>query len=251
MSLLQGVLKSQSQTHDLNGFSLQRMTQMMSSSAWYVSLPSTQVSITQHILKFSLPGTPARSRGPSRPSSRPVSPTRRGPTRSASGLPLKGLSSDPLKAFPTQVSQSIFRWLGISELATCARVSRKWNKSQTLNYKNFHDDSLPPGKWTRRESKQNWRMIYINSVSNRSPPSSPLPSRGSGRTSPSQSGYQTPKELKEEQWRQEELTQSRPGKIEMREMYKELGGRKSRTKAKLGSSGGHRDRTGWGEGDDD
>ncbi|KAG1874060.1 hypothetical protein C8R48DRAFT_428756 [Suillus tomentosus] len=248
MSLLQGVLKSQSQTHELNGL--------------YPSSRQSQAendSDDELVGVFSLPGTPARSRGPSRPSSRPVSPTRRGFTRSASALPLKGLSNDPLKAFPTQVSQNIFRWLGISELATCARVSRKWNKSQTLNYiwfqhyrkENFHDETLPPGKWTRRESKQNWRMTYIKSVSNRSPPSSPLPSRGSGRTSPSQSGHQTPKELKEEQWRQEELTQSRPGKLEMREMYKELGGRKSRTKGKLGGSGGHRDRTGWGEGDDE
>ncbi|KAG2364707.1 hypothetical protein BDR07DRAFT_1607934 [Suillus spraguei] len=248
MSLLQGVLKSQSQNHDLNG-------QYLSSRS---SQPEND-SDDELVGVFSLPGTPTRSRGPSRPSSRPVSPTRRGLIRSASGLPSKGLSNDPLKAFPTQVSQSIFRWLEISELATCARVSRKWHKSQTLNYiwfqnyrkENFHDDSLPPGKWTRRESKQNWRLTYIKSVSNRSPPSSPLPSRGSGRTSPSQSGYQTPRELREEQWRQEELTQSRPGKVEMREMYKELGGRKSRTKGKLGGSGGHRDRTGWGEGDDE
>lgn len=248
------MLKSQSHTHDLNGLS---------------PSPSSRQSQAENdsddelVGVFSLPGTPSRSRAPSRPSSRPssrpVSPTRRGPVRSGSGLPLKGLSGDPLKAFPTQVSQSIFRWLGISELAACARVSRKWNKSQTLNYiwfqhyrkENFHDDGLPPGKWTRRESKQNWRIIYNNSVPNRSPPSSPLPSRGSGRTSPSLSGYQTPKELKEEQWRQEELPQSRPGKVEMREMYKELGGRKSKTKTKLGSSGGYRDRTGWAEGDDE
>ncbi|KAG1725585.1 uncharacterized protein EDB91DRAFT_1239803 [Suillus paluster] len=229
MSLLQGVLKSQSYSHDLNGLSLSsRQSQAENDSD------------DELVGVFSLPGTPARSRAPSRPSSRPVSPTRRGPVRLGSGLTSKGLSNDPLKAFPTQVSQNIFRWLEISELATCARVSRKWNKSQTLNYiwfqhyrkENFHDDSLPPGKWTRRESKQNWR-------------------EGSGRTSPSLSGYQTPKELKEEQWRQEELTQTRPGKVEMREMYKELGGRKSRTKTKLGGSGGYRDRTGWGEGDDD
>jgi hypothetical protein len=91
------------------------------------------------------------------------------------------------------------------------------------------------------------RIMYTNSVLNRSPP---LHSRGSGRTSPSQSGYQTPRDIKEEQWRQEELTQNRPGKVEMREMYKELGGRKSRAKTKLGGSGGHRDRTGWGEDDE-
>jgi len=243
MSLLQDVLKSQSYTHDLNGLA-------MSSRQ---SQPEND-SDDELVGVLSLPGTPVRSRAPSRPSSRPVSPSRRGPTCSGNGLSSKGLS-DPLKAFPTQVSQNIFRWLGISELATCARVSRKWNKSQTLNYiwfqhyrkENFHDDSLPPGKWTRRESKQNWRIMYTNSVSNRS---SPLHSRGSGRTSPSQSGYQTPRDIKEEQWRQEELTQNRPGKVEMREMYKELGGRKSRTKTKLGSSGGYRDRTGWGEDDE-
>lgn len=50
--------------------------------------------------------------------------------------------------------------------------------------------------------------------------------------------------MNEEKWRTEE--QIRPSKLEMREMYKELGGRKSRTKAKLGSAaGGHRDKTGW------
>ncbi|OAX42590.1 hypothetical protein K503DRAFT_766677 [Rhizopogon vinicolor AM-OR11-026] len=251
MSLLQDVLKSQSHSHDLDGLSLSSRQ----------SQPEND-SDDELIGVFSLPGTPARSRAPSRPSSRPssrpVSPSRRGPTRLGNETPSKGLSSDPLKAFPTQVSQRIFRWLEISELATCARVSRKWNKSQTLNYiwfqhyrkEKFHDDSLPPGKWTRKESKQNWRITYISSVSNRSPPSSPLHSRGSGRTSPSHSGYQTPRDIKEEQWRQEVVAQTRPGKVEMREMYKELGGRKSKTKTKLGSSGGYRDRTGWGEDDD-
>ncbi|KIJ60098.1 hypothetical protein HYDPIDRAFT_99291, partial [Hydnomerulius pinastri MD-312] len=198
---------------------------------------------------------------PSRPSSRPVSPTRRTNFRSVPGSlsALKSPSTDPLKVFPTQISQHIFRWLEISDLASCSRVSRKWNKSQTLNYiwfqhyrkENFHDDSLPPGKWTRRESKQNWRLTFLTTTANRSPPSSPIRSRGSGRTSPSRSGYQTPKEINEEKWRAEETAQGRPGKNEMREMYKELGGRKSRGKTKLGSAGGYRDRTGWFEGDAD
>lgn len=74
--------------------------------------------------------------------------------------------------------------------------------------------------------------------SNKSTPSSPLE-----WSSPSRSGYQTPKEINEEKWKAEE--QNRPGKTEMREMYKELGGRKSRNKTKLGSAGGYRDRTGW------
>jgi len=62
----------------------------------------------------------------------------------------------------------------------------------------------------------------------------------SGTTSPT-SGDQTPKELREEKWR---LETERPGKLEMREFYKELGGRKPRTKAKVGSTG-IRDKGGW------
>jgi hypothetical protein len=84
------------------------------------------------------------------------------------------------------------------------------------------------------------RLTLISTSANKSSPSSPLE-----RSSPSRSGYQTPKEINEEKWRAEE--QTRPGKVEMREMYKELGGRKSRNKTKLGGAGGHRDRTGWGD----
>jgi hypothetical protein len=38
---------------------------------------------------------------------------------------------------------------------------------------------------------------------------------------------------------------SRLGKGEMRDMYKEMGGRKSKAKTKLGMAGGMRDRGGW------
>jgi len=72
---------------------------------------------------------------------------------------------------------------------------------------------------------------------------------GSGYASPSLSGYQTPRELKEEQWKLEAQA-TKPGKVEMREMYKELGGRKARGKTKLGSSG-IRDKGGWDEAADD
>lgn len=82
------------------------------------------------------------------------------------------------------------------------------------------------------------RLTFLSANVNKSTPSSPLE-----RSSPSRSGYQTPKEINEERWRAEE--QIRPGKVEMREMYKELGGRKSRNKTKLGSAGGYRDKTGW------
>lgn len=87
----------------------------------------------------SLPGSPgSKSRPTSRPTSRATSPSR------ASSRPVRGplhltptsprVATDPLKAFPTEVSQKIFRRIGIKDLANCARVSRKWHKSQTLNY---------------------------------------------------------------------------------------------------------------------
>lgn len=92
------------------------------------------------------------------------------------------------------------------------------------------------------------RITHLRS-GDRSPKSSGF-SRSSGYSSPpiSNSGYQTPRELKEEQWKLDADAISKPGKVEMRGMYKELGGRKSRTKTKLGSSG-IRDKGGWREGD--
>lgn len=81
------------------------------------------------------------------------------------------------------------------------------------------------------------------------------PSRSSRPNSPSVngSGYVTPREAREEAWRHESDAQAKPGKVEMREMYKELGGRKARGKSKFGASGGSgsRDRGGWGEGHDE
>ena len=89
--------------------------------------------------------------------------------------------------------------------------------------------------------------MYLKSRSDRSPTSTSFSRGGSGYASPSLStGYQTPRELKEEQWKQEA---AKPGKVEMREMYKVLGGRKARAKTKLGSSG-IRDKGGWDEGAD-
>ena len=76
-----------------------------------------------------------------------------------------------------------------------------------------------------------------------SPPRSPAPP--SGRSSPLSSAYRTPRELREEQWRQEAETV--PDKVQMRLMYKELGGRKSQRKSKVGSAGGPRDKGTWEE----
>jgi len=84
---------------------------------------------------------------------------------------------------------------------------------------------------------------------NRSPVLGPVngTSRSSGRSSPSISGQQTPKEIKEERWRSE--AEEVWSKTDMRRLYKQLDGRKAKTKMKLGSSGGTRDKGGW-HGDD-
>ena len=124
--------------------------------------------------------------------------------------------------------------------APTARPRAVW--FQHYRKENFHDESLPPGKWTKRESKQSWRTTYLKTIAERE--RSPL--SYSRPLTPVSSGYQTPRELREEKWKQEAETY-RPSKVEMREMYKELGGRKARGKGKLGGTAGMRDRGGWGE----
>ncbi|KAI0762318.1 hypothetical protein C8Q74DRAFT_1336777 [Fomes fomentarius] len=200
---------------------------------------------------MSLPGSPGRSGLASRPASRPHSPTRGlklTPLQSPSTV--QGATRDPLRILPTDISRRIFSLLTIKDLARCSRVSKKWNQSQTLNYvwfqhyrkENFRDDeSLPLGKWTRRESKQKWRTTYLQTIPSRPPPQFPY----SGYTASSRSGHQTPQEIREEKWGEEAQT-SKPTKFEMREMYKELGGRKARGKGKLGGTSGMRDRGGCG-----
>jgi len=245
MSLLQDVLRTQT---------LDSLDKTLASM--HINGDDQDDSEDELVNVVSLPGTPARSRPSSRPSSRATSPSRATQRPLRGGLHLSALSSrsqkDPLRVFPTDVSQRIFSQLSIKELAKCARVSRRWSKSQTINYvwfqhyrkENFHDDTLPPGKWSKRESKQNWRTTYLHIISSRerspinySRPLSPATS----------SGYQTPRELREEKWKQEADTQIKPSKVEMREMYKELGGRKARAKTKVGASGGTRDKGGWGD----
>ncbi|KAI0031858.1 hypothetical protein K488DRAFT_78822 [Vararia minispora EC-137] len=218
--------------------------------------------------------TPSRSLAPSRAPSRPPSrPPSRSGTRRTALSPLKSprtldgddkpRTRDPLRALNTEINQRVFSLLSIRDLARCTRVCKRWSKSQTLNYvwfqhyrkENFHDESLPPGKWTKRESKQNWLSMYAQHVINRSPTLGPVkPPRATSGWSTPGSGAQTPREVREERWRLENQAIEKPDKQESREKYKELGGRKSRTKGKLGSSGTVRDKGGWAMsvgGDDD
>ena len=65
--------------------------------------------------------------------------------------------------------------------------------------------------------------------------------------SPTASGYQTPREVREERWRTENDSVATPNKVEMREMYKALDGRKVKGKGKI-STTPRRDRGGWADG---
>ncbi|KAI0692603.1 hypothetical protein BC835DRAFT_1307061 [Cytidiella melzeri] len=245
MSLLQDVLRTQT---------LDSLDKTLAGT--HISQDDHEDSEDELVNVVSMPGTPARSRPASRPASRATSPSRKGNLRGP--LHLSALSSrpqkDPLRILPTDVSQRIFSQLSIKELAKCARVSRRWSKSQTLNYvwfqhyrkENFHDDTLPPGKWSKRESKENWRTTYLRIVHSRER----SPTMYSRPLSPAlSSGYQTPREVREERWKADADGQTRLSKNEMREMYKELGGRKARAKTKVGASG-TRDRGGWEDGGD-
>lgn len=49
---------------------------------------------------------------------------------------------DPLKAFPTHLSQRIFGLLDIPDLAKCARVCKKWHSSQSINYGKLYFSAL-------------------------------------------------------------------------------------------------------------
>lgn len=58
--------------------------------------------------------------------------------------------------------------------------------------------------------------------------------------------------MREQKWAEENTAVEKPSKVEMRGVYKELGGRKAKSKGKVGAQGGARDRGGWAaaEGDD-
>jgi len=227
---------------------------------------------------ISTPGTPRRLQ--SRNTSRSTSPTREGRHGAASRrvpgpLHLSSLSqsspsrpsskppkskTDPVRVLTTDLVQRIFSTLSVKDLASCSRVCLKWNKSQSLNYiwflqnrkLEFGDKSLPTGKWTRKESKENWRKNYMHTARTLAESDLNATSRYGYATPPTSStGYSTPREIREEQWAQENGgTDGVSSKLEMREMYKELGGRKAKSKNKVGSGGGARDRGGWNGADD-
>jgi hypothetical protein len=110
-----------------------------------------------------------------------------------------------------------------------------------------------PFRFCSRWSLQ--RTTFIQSVSTREADPGfqtyARPYKGSSGYSSAGSGYRTPKEANEERWQAESEAAEKPNKVEMREMYKELGGRKSKAKTKLGRPGGTAARNVGGLGDEE
>ncbi|KAL7416716.1 hypothetical protein BDY24DRAFT_378033 [Mrakia frigida] len=197
------------------------------------------------------------------------SPSRQGgslPSLSRSREPINlKTSSDPIKAFSSEIGIKIFGLLDLKSLARCQRVSRRWGQSQTINYvwylhhraykfaqgeetlekeKALILTNLPVGKWSRKESREDWRRAYRILIQTPADgdfvPYDPV-------DSPYASGTTTPTH----RWGSPAPTAGPLGplssKVEAREAYKELKGRKSRTKRTM-AGGGSKDRGGGFEG---
>ena len=104
----------------------------------------------------------------------------------------------------------------------------------------------PPPRYSRPASPFSNSLSFANIMSSTDAPASSF--GGVGRASRPGSGYVTPKEAREEAWKMEAEEKEKLTKNEMREMYKELGGRKARSKGKFGAV--VRDKGGWDAGGD-
>jgi hypothetical protein len=153
-------------------------------------------------------------------------------------------TTDPLRAFGSEIAQQIFLRLPVDALVACSGVCRRWRRSATLNYAWYRhyqhafattslDSALPPppgwrsggAKWTRRESKTDWKTQYAKQKrldAKDAARSDSLP--GSGTVTPSRSqrmhdaGILTTQEARMQQWQHEQDAQW--SKQEMRDYYK-------------------------------
>lgn len=95
---------------------------------------------------MSVPGSPSLSRPATRPGSpSPGAISKSNVSRSSAGR----AGNDPLRAFPTHLSQRIFGFLDIPDLAKCAQVCKKWCSSQSINYGKLFSSS---SRFCRRQS---------------------------------------------------------------------------------------------------
>ncbi|KAI5478299.1 F-box domain, cyclin-like domain containing protein [Pseudohyphozyma bogoriensis] len=139
---------------------------------------------------LSVASTPSASRSAS-PTRAPGSPGgggRNGRSRSGAGKPRRdktkelakaaanAATMDPLAKFPGEVNVRIFGLLGVDDLLTCGLVSKKWRRSQTINWSWFTllesityvspsertqtTSGLPT--WRRGDSKVDWAARYAS-----------------------------------------------------------------------------------------
>ncbi|KAF8310880.1 hypothetical protein DL93DRAFT_2169444 [Clavulina sp. PMI_390] len=234
---------------------------------------SSESSDDDWVNVVSAPGTPRRLMALSRAQSRNTSPTRSGARSSnlASSRPISRATSprppkvkapvnptDPfsvLKKDSKLILRIVSQLSDVKDLAACSGVASHWRNSKQLNYMWYRTNrmlelgyiSAPYGMWTGKEAKENWRAKYMRTVRSLEAAEYTSTSRyGYSTPSAPSSGYSTPRSIREEAWAAE-AQEAATDKGEMRQMYKEMGGRKARAKAKVGMGGKGKDRGGWGE----
>ncbi|KIS68850.1 uncharacterized protein UMAG_12196 [Mycosarcoma maydis] len=156
----------------------------------------------------------------------------------------KASKTDPLRAFTSEIAQHIFLQLPVESLLACSGVCKRWRRSATLNYSWYRhyqhsfaasslDSALPAlpawgsggAKWTRRESKTDWKTQYGRQKRMEAKDAARAESLpGSGTATPSRTqrmqdaGIQTTHEARMQQWKEESDAQWT--KQEMRDYYK-------------------------------
>jgi hypothetical protein len=222
-----------------------RLTTLAYTSAGVMSLPGTATG-TPHTSRPPSPGLSSKGK-------------RSGLSQSMTSADLnRGNKTDPLRCFPKNVSQQIFLSLPRSSLIPLSLVNKRYRRSATLNYcwykqcqatslqQDFSATSLGSGggaKWTRRESKIDWKSQYAKQKRMEAREMQRLESLpGSGTTTPSRTqrlqeqGVKTHREMREEEWNSQE--NAGYSKTEMREWYKgQAGSKGGKIKGKTGKGG--------------
>ncbi|PWY99546.1 hypothetical protein BCV70DRAFT_201114 [Testicularia cyperi] len=158
--------------------------------------------------------------------------------------------TDPLRSLNSEIAQHIFLQLPVEGLIACSGVCKRWRRSATLNYCWYRQyqreyssaplsSTVDPtssvlaipawgsggAKWTRRESKTDWKTQFGKHKRQEARDAARLESLpGSGTTTPSRTqrladaGIQTTHQARMEQWQQE--ADSTYTKQEMRDYYK-------------------------------
>lgn len=171
--------------------------------------------------------------------------------------------TDPLRSLTSEIAQHIFLQLSLDSLLSCAAVCKRWRRSATLNYcwyrhyqHAYSSADLPAmpvwgsggAKWTRRESKTDWKTQYGKQKrieQKDAARAESLPTSGNVTPSRSQrlqdAGIQTAQQIRMQQWKEEE--EAGYTKQEMRDYYKsgakggKFKGKREKGGVKTGSAG--------------